>query len=115
MMGKLILTPKIGGGISMKLVESVLMNQKRRSNKAPANTFIGKRHHRLSDKLRAALARAAALDRHDIAEQLMVLYRTTVVEDIRLTRNRRATEHKSTTIEKPAPLSQYPGANSAER
>ncbi len=99
----------------MKLVESVLMNQKRPSNKGSANTFIGKRHRRLSDKLRTALASAAALDQHDIAEQLMVLYRTTVVEDIRRTRNRRASEHKSTTIEKPAPLSQYPGANSAER
>jgi hypothetical protein len=54
---------------------------------------MGKRDHRLSDKLRSALARAAALDRHDVAEQLMILYRTTVVEDIRRTRNRRVTEH----------------------
>ncbi len=94
----------------MQLVESALMNQKRPSNKGKgsARPFMGKHHHRLSDKLRAALARAAALDRHDIAEQLMILYRTTVVEDIRRTRNRRATEHKSTTIEEPAPLSPYP-------
>ncbi len=77
----------------MKLVESALMNQERPSNKRFANTVMGKRDHRLSDKLRSALARAAALDRHDVAEQLMILYRTTVVEDIRRTRNRRVTEH----------------------
>ncbi len=99
----------------MKLVESALMNQKRPSNKGSADTFTGKRHQRLSDKLRAALARASALDRHDVVEQLMILYRTTVVEDIRQTRNRRATEHKSTSIEELAPVSQYSGANSAER
>ena len=99
----------------MKLVESALMNQQRPSNKGSANTAMGKHDHRLSDKLRAALARAAALDRHDFAEQLMILYRTTVVEDIRQTRNRRPTEHKSTSIEEPAPVSQYSGANSAER
>ena len=99
----------------MKLVESALTKQKRPSNKRPANTVKGKRNNRLSDKLRAALAIAAALERRDVAEQLMFLYRTTVLEDIRRTRSRRASEDKSTIIEELALLSQYPGAISAER
>ena len=99
----------------MKLVESALTKQKRPSNKRSANTVKGKRNNRLSDKLRAALAIAAALERRDVAEQLMFLYRTTVLEDIRRTRSRRASEDKSTIIEELALLSQYPGAISAER
>ena len=123
----------------MKLVESALTNQKRPNNNGSTNTVMirkgqadidlffkavgelksarieEKRDLRLSDKLRAALASAVALDRRDVAEQLMSLYRTTVLEDIRRTRSRRASEDKSTTIEELAPLSQYPGANSAER
>ncbi len=99
----------------MKLVESALTKQKRPSNKRSANTVKGKRNNRLSDKLRAALAIAAALNRHDVAEQLMFLYRMTVLEDIRRTRSRRASEDKSTIIEELALLSQYPGAISAER
>ena len=123
----------------MKLVESALTNQKRPNNNGSTNTVMirkgqadidlffkavgelksaqieEKRDLRLSDKLRAALASAVALDRRDVAEQLMSLYRTTVLEDIRRTRSRRASEDKSTIIEELALLSQYPGAISAER
>ena len=99
----------------MKLVESALTKQKRPSNKRSANAVKGKRNNRLSDKLRAALAIAAALERRDVAEQLMFLYRATVLEDIRRTCSRRASEDKPTIIEELAPLSQYPGAISAER
>ena len=123
----------------MKSVESALTNQKRPNNNGSTNTVMirkeqadidlffevvgekksarieEKRDHRLSDKLRAALATAAALDRQDVAGQLMFLYRTTVLEDIRRTCNRRASDDKSTIIEELAHLSQYPGANSAER
>ncbi len=123
----------------MKSVESALTNQKRPNNNGSTNTVMirkgqaeidlffkavgekksarieGKHDHRLSDKLRAALAKAAALDRHDVAEQLMFLYRTTVLEDIRRTCSRRASEDTSTINEELEHLSQYPGAISAER
>ncbi len=123
----------------MKSVESALTNQKRPKNNGSTNTVMirkgqadidlffkavvekesarteGKRDHRLSDKLRVALAIAAVHDRHDVAMQLMFLYRTTVLEDIHRTRSRRASEDKSTIIEELALLSQYPGAISAER
>ena len=123
----------------MKLVESALTNQKRPNNNRPTDTVMirkgqadidlffkavgelksaqieEKRDLRLSDKLRAALAIAVALDRRDVAEQLMFLYRATVLEDIRRTRSRRASEDTSTIIEELAPLGQYPGAIYAER
>ena len=98
-----------------KPVESARMNRGNPGNEEFAKTVRRKRNHRLSDKLRAALAKAAALDRHDIAEQLMTLYWTTVAEDIRRTRNRRAAEYRSTTMEEPASLSQYPKVDSTER
>ena len=124
----------------MKSVESALLTiQKRPNNNGSTNTVMirkgqadidlffkavgekesarieGKRDHRLSDKLRAALAIAAALDRHDVAGQLMLLYRTTVLEDIRRTCSRRASDDTSTIIEELEHLSQYPGAITTER
>jgi hypothetical protein len=124
----------------MKSVESsILTIQKRPNNNGSTNTVMirkgqadidlffkaegekksarieGKHDDRLSDKLRAALATAAALDRHYVARQLVILYRTTVLEDIRRTCSRRASDDKSTIIEELAHLSQYPGAISAER
>ena len=123
----------------MKSVESALTNQKRPNNNGSTNTvkirkeqadidlffkavvekesarIEGQRDHRLSDKLRAALAIAAVHDRHDVAMQLMFLYRTTVLEDTRRTCSRRASDDKSTINEELEQLNQYPGAISTER
>ena len=123
----------------MKSVESALTNQKRPNNNGSTNTVMirkgqadidlffkavvekesarieGQRDHRLSDKLRAALAIAAVHDRHDVAMQLMFLYRTTVLEGTRRTCSRRASDDKSTINEELEHLSQYPGAISTER
>ena len=123
----------------MKSVESALTIQKRPNNNGSTNTVMirkgqadidlffkavvekesarieGQRDHRLSDKLRAGLAIAAVHHRHDVAMQLMSLYRTTILEDTRRTRSRRAGDDKSAINEELEHLSQYPGAISTER
>ena len=48
------------------------------------------RRRRLTDKIRAALARAAALGRRDVTEQLGSLYRARVEEELDRGRQRRA-------------------------
>lgn len=48
------------------------------------------RKRRLTDKIRAALARAAALGRHDVTEQLGSLYQARVEEELDRGRQRRA-------------------------
>lgn len=48
------------------------------------------RKRRLTDKIRAALARAAALGRHDVTEQLGTLYQARVEEELDRGRQRRA-------------------------
>lgn len=48
------------------------------------------RKRRLTDKIRAALARAATLGRHDVTEQLGTLYQARVEEELDGGRLRRA-------------------------
>ncbi len=48
------------------------------------------RKRRLTDKIRAALARAATLGRHDVTEQLGTLYQARVEEELDGGRQRRA-------------------------
>ena len=62
------------------------------SDESTERTRPGRRRkrRRLSDKIRAALARAAALGRRDVTEQLSTLYQATVEEKVRRARRRRA-------------------------
>ena len=50
----------------------------------------GSRRRRLTDKIRAALARAAALGRRDVTEQLGGLYQARVEEELDRGRQRRS-------------------------
>ena len=49
-----------------------------------------RRRRRLTDKIRAALARAASLGRRDVTEQLGTLYQARVEEELGRGRRRRA-------------------------
>lgn len=51
-----------------------------------------KRRRRLTDKIRAAIARAAALGRHDITAQLSVAYQAVMDAEKLKSLNRRAAE-----------------------
>jgi hypothetical protein len=54
----------------------------RRAGTKPARKKRGQRRRRLTDKIRAALARAAALGRRDVTEQLGGLYQARVEEEL---------------------------------
>lgn len=63
------------------------------SSRAQAKTARkkrGRRRRRLTDKIRAALARAAALGRRDVTEQLGTLYQERVEEELGRGRQRRS-------------------------
>jgi hypothetical protein len=62
----------------------------RRRDAKPARKKRRQRRRRLTDKIRAALARAAALGRRDVTEQLGSLYRARVEEELDRGRQRRA-------------------------
>jgi len=62
----------------------------RRARAKPARSKRRNRRRRLTDKIRAALARAAALGRHDVTEQLGGLYQARVEEELGRARQRRA-------------------------
>jgi hypothetical protein len=54
----------------------------RSASTKPARKKRGQRRRRLTDKIRAALARAAALGRRDVTEQLGGLYQARVEEEL---------------------------------
>lgn len=56
----------------------------------PARKKRRQRRRRLTDKIRAALARAAALGRRDVTEQLGTLYQARVEEELGRDRQRRS-------------------------
>ena len=62
----------------------------RRARSKPAGKKRGNRRRRLTDKNRAALARAATLGRRDVTEKLGGLYQARVEEEIGRGRQRRA-------------------------
>lgn len=62
----------------------------RRAAAKPARKKRRQRRRRLTDKIRAALARAAALGRRDVTEQLGTLYRARVEEELDRGRQRRS-------------------------
>jgi hypothetical protein len=64
---------------SRKTAES---SNKRPANGKPARKKRRQRRRRLTDKIRAALARAAALGRRDVTEQLGTLYQERVQEEL---------------------------------
>ena len=73
---------KAGKGVSRQVsgqVRSRTVRKKKRQRK-----------RRLTDKIRAALARAAALGRHDVTEQLGTLYQAKMEEELGHRRQRRA-------------------------
>ena len=73
--------------------ESTHKAEDRASRRARAKTARKKRRQRrrrLTDKIRAALARAAALGRRDVTEQLGSLYQARVEEELGRGRKRRA-------------------------
>jgi len=62
----------------------------RSSRARPERKKSSRRRRRLTDKIRAALARAAALGRRDVTEQLGGLYQARVEEELGRGRQRRA-------------------------
>ena len=62
----------------------------RRAQTKPEPKKRGRRRRRLTDKIRAALARAAALGRRDVTEQLGGLYQARVEEELGRGRQRRS-------------------------
>ena len=56
----------------------------------PARKKTSRRKRRLTDKIRAALARAASVGRHDVTEQLGGLYQARVEEELGGGQQRRA-------------------------
>lgn len=62
----------------------------RQGRSKPVRKKRRQRKRRLTDKIRAALARAAALGRHDVTEQLGTLYQARVEEELARGRQRRA-------------------------
>ena len=62
----------------------------RRARATPERKKKRPRRRRLTDKIRAALARAAALGRRDVTEQLGGLYQARVEEELVRGRHRRA-------------------------
>jgi len=62
----------------------------RSSRARPERKKSSRRRRRLTDKIRAALARAAALGRRDVTEQLGGLYQARVEEELDRGRHRRA-------------------------
>lgn len=62
----------------------------RRTQTKPERKKRGRRRRRLTDKIRAALARAAALGRRDVTEQLGGLYQARVEEELGRGRQRRS-------------------------
>jgi hypothetical protein len=61
-----------------------------RTRSKPQRKKRGSRRRRLTDKIRAALARAAALGRRDVTEQLGGLYQARVEEELGRGRQRRS-------------------------
>jgi hypothetical protein len=61
-----------------------------RAGAKPAPKKRRQRRRRLTDKIRAALARAAALGRRDVTEQLGTLYQARVEEELGAGGQRRA-------------------------
>jgi hypothetical protein len=61
-----------------------------RSQGKPQRKKRGSRRRRLTDKIRAALARAAALGRRDVTQQLGDLYQARVEEELGRGRQRRS-------------------------
>lgn len=62
--------------------ESTEKSASRGANSKPARKKRRQRRRRLTDKIRAALARAAALGRRDVTEQLGTLYKARVEEEL---------------------------------
>jgi hypothetical protein len=60
------------------------------ASRKPARKKTSRRKRRLTDKIRAALARAASLGRRDVTEQLGGLYQARVEEELDGDQQRRA-------------------------
>ncbi|GMQ77408.1 MAG: hypothetical protein BMS9Abin01_2753 [Gammaproteobacteria bacterium] len=75
---------------SNKSTRKAVDSASRRARAKPARSKRRHRRRRLTDKIRAALARAAALGRHDVTEQLGSLYQARVEEELGRGRQRRA-------------------------
>jgi len=75
---------------SSNSTRKALDSARRRARSKPARNKLRNRRRRLTDKIRAALARAAALGRHDVTEQLGGLYQARVEEELGRGRQRRA-------------------------
>ena len=75
---------------SNKSIHKAVDSTSRRVLAKPARNKRRRLRRRLTDKIRAALARAAALGRHDVTEQLGTIYRARVEEELGRGRQRRA-------------------------
>jgi len=60
------------------------------ASRKPTRKKTSRRKRRLTDKIRAALARAASVGRHDVTEQLGGLYQARVEEELGGGQQRRA-------------------------
>ena len=76
--------------VSKKSTRKAGNSTSRRAGAKPERKKRGRRRRRLTDKIRAALARAAALGRRDVTEQLGGLYQARVEEELGRGRQRRA-------------------------
>ena len=76
--------------VSKKSTRKAGNSASRRAAAKPERKKRGRRRRRLTDKIRAALARAAALGRRDVTEQLGDLYQARVEEELGRGRQRRA-------------------------